>query len=235
MTERPILFSGPMVRAILAGKKTQTRRLVRPSPGLQRTWLDERGIDSVQSGQMATAWANAQSVYGWSMIHPTAGDGSPLGFITSPYGGPGDRLWTKETFALSRVFDQSRPGELPVIERDVPVWYRAEDGEESWANRGRWRSSIHMPRWASRLTLDVEAVRVERLRAITEADAVAEGATCWSCGGPVDGTSESECHCYHTRAAARDSFAALWDSINSDRAPWSDNPWVWVVSFRRAE
>jgi hypothetical protein len=219
MTERPILFSGPMVRAILAGKKTQTRRLL---SGAMHTAVSTFELEHCGLWQQVVA-ASAQFPVSYGPQ------------VRCPYGGAGGRLWVRETFALPRALDSVRPRDLPISERWGPVWYRASDGDESWANRGRWRSSLHMPRWASRLTLDVEAVRVERLHAIPEADAVAEGATCWACGGPVDGTSESECHCYHTRAPARDSFAALWDSINSTRAPWADNPYVWVVSFRRAE
>jgi len=195
MTERPILFSGAMVRAILAGKKTQTRRLVSGALHTAVSTFEPENCGLWQ--QVVAASAQFPVSYG------------PL--VRCPYGGAGGRLWVREAFALPRALDSVRPGELPVIERDVPVWYRASDGEESLANRGRWRSSLHMPRWASRLTLDVEAVRVERLHAITEADAVGEG------------------------APARDSFAALWDSINSTRAPWADNPYVWVVSFRRSE
>ncbi len=178
MKERPILFSGEMVRAILEGRKTQTRRLAK---------------------------VNA--------------DGYPCDSLC-PYC-PGDRLWVRETWSCGKVFDRTPPGQIPTVERDIPVWYAAEDGEES-INRGRWRHSIHMPRWASRITLEVTGVRVERLQDISEADACAEGIMRASgvCGQTV-------------RPGPRDHFADLWDRINNDRASWASNPWVWVVEFRR--
>lgn len=186
MRERPILFSGAMVRAILNGRKNQTRRVVRP-------------------------------------------DGDPTdSALRCPYGAPGDRLWVRETWAVGRVFDRTRPAEIPTVERDVPVWWRADGFAEESDNRGRWRPSIHMPRWASRITLDIVSVRVERLQAITEADAFAEGVE----ANPYvmcDGTTDEA-----MSISARDNFRALWDSINGKRlgCSWGANPWVWVVEFR---
>src|SRR5690606_9887391 len=95
--------------------------------------------------------------------------------LPCPYGEPGDHLWVRETWAVGRVFDRTRPSEIPTVERDIPVWWRADDALEESVNRGRWRTSLHMPRWASRITLEVTEVRVQRLQEITEEDAIAEG------------------------------------------------------------
>lgn len=205
MRERPILFSGPMVRAILDGRKTQTRRIV---TGDQTRLVVMRGT---------VFWEG----YG------DGGTGSRDRIVRCPYGAPGDRLWVRETHAQFSV--GNRTGFAPQC-----VAYRATcdaDGSFDYVNNGdeimrlkvtKWTPAIHMPRWASRITLEVTGVRVERLQAISEEDARAEGvdlsdplvATCWG---------------------AIERFSFLWDGINGTRAPWSSNPWVWVVEFRRVE
>lgn len=182
MTERPILFSGPMVRAILEGRKTQTRRVVKLPRGivsLYRPFPNEpqnvQGVD--QDG-----------LIGWYAV-PSA----------CPYGVPGDRLWVRESFARS---DFGKNGYL----------YRA-DGELKVIS---WSPSIHLPRAACRLVLEVTDVRVQRLQEISDADARAEGC-------------ETNVVCPDVRA----NYRAVWDSLNAKRAPWTSNPWVWVVEFRR--
>ena len=219
VAERPILFSAEMVRAILAGWKTQTRRVV-----------------SCLDASHATAWRFHDGLW-----HPCADQLSrgildPVGpGIRCPYGAPGDRLWVREAWAISRIWDQSRPSEMPLDDSDrIPTWWRADGvSEESWANRGRWRQSIHMPRWASRITLEITDVRVQRLQDISEEDALAEGTPCWVCGRTIDGLSENDCECFHSRRAVG-SYQALWDSINGKRpgCSWADNPWVWIIHFR---
>lgn len=197
MKERPILFSAPMVRAILDGRKTQTRRVVRGQVGA----LD-RGQPTIVGGPAC------------------------------PYGAPGDRLWVRETWAAidergEAVSRRTRHVDQNCGDRLV---YRADDRVLT----EQWRSPLFMPRWASRITLEVTTVRVERLQAITEEDACAEGVTQtdgrWWDGAPhaVKGTPRA-------LPTAREAFADLWDAINGKRAPWSSNPWVWVVSFRRVE
>lgn len=190
MTDQPILFSAPMVRAILSGAKTQTRRVLKPQPqedlGL---WLAERDMK-------AARWA------------------------------PGDRLWVREGFALVGATD---PGFL---------LYRASGYEAECDRHGfdkpypsetvvRWRSSIHMPRWASRITLAVEAVRVERLHEISEADAVAEG-----CGVFTSQTAIHHSFSPDDKNLFVPSFRELWASIHGPDA-WNSNPWVSVTTFRR--
>lgn len=164
MKAHPILFSGPMVRAILDGRKTQTRRPINPQP-------------EAESG--GWRWAGRRGVARWSGDNPPAACALHHGLLPEcPYGEAGNTLWVKERFALGRAVDDKSPAELS---RSLAacVWYEADvaedSNEESWANRGRWRASIHMPRWASRLSLAIESVRVERLFAISQSDAQSEG------------------------------------------------------------
>ncbi len=191
MSDRPILFSAPMVRAILDGRKTQTRRPVRwrgVQPGLN---LSFTGLTAVQAFPGA-----------WELESPTRTSHEHRSEPTRcPYGQPGDRLWVRETWAYG-------------------------------IHALGWRPSIHMPRSASRITLINVGVRVERLMRISDADAQAEGTPCYVCGGPLDGTSEADCHCFHAKARASD-YRYLWEAINGPGS-WDANPFVWVVEFRRA-
>lgn len=225
MAERPVLFSAPMVRAILAGTKTQTRRLVQASPGLQRTWLTADKIAMVPHGEMIKG--------GWQMHHPLAGQksygivvdhDSPFGWVKCPYGQPGDWLWVRETWGFDPTvrYDFKQWGRTDLSGRDLTeaIRFAASHTRDSVP---KWRPSIHMPRWASRITLEITGVRVERLKDITATEALAEGVDPYECpSGPA-----SPC--------AKSAFAELWEKINADRAPWSSNPWVWVIAFRRLE
>jgi hypothetical protein len=242
MTERPILFSAPMVRAILAGQKTQTRRVVKPQPG----WitLNKKGF---AAGRLAE---DVPSVIVWSQPES---EGSPSKQIACPYGQPGDRLWVREAFSG----DHSQEANPPALwSRSTPFWYWADGNPE----RGDWtkpRPSIHMPRWASRIALEITGVRVERLQAISEVDATAEGAKAKPFPGPwwqgyrrMDdgelmhqqsvGTEPPdwmvEPHpmgsTKHLDLSAVDGFRSLWLSING-AGSWESDPWVWVVAFKR--
>lgn len=249
MTERPIIFSGAMVRAILAGTKTQTRRLVQPMGGRQREWLTLEEIGRVPHGKMTGG--------GWQMHHYHAGTrfrgvdiehDSPLGWIRSPFGEPGDRLWVKETW-----YDDDGLREPDDHSADL-IEYRADHDCRAWEagcpcrddnGRSTWRPSIHMPRWASRLTLEVTGVRVERLQDISAEDAIAEGLSklskdggqTWKYGIPDrDGLPGGDDDGMHWRDWSQDprmAFATAWSAINGKRASWTSNPWVWVVGFRR--
>jgi hypothetical protein len=231
MTERPILFSAPMVRAILTGQKTQTRRIVNPQPERVREHMDGRI-------RVPDGW-RWRECYG-------ADDGG--GFAEElaancRYGNVGDRLWVKETWRTSVCCDDKAPSvlETPGNGFGWPVWYAADGGAVTWrgakeggpgfVNPGKTRVSIHMPRWASRITLAITSVRAEGLHDIGEADAKAEGAACRIApGGDLAGAFAGLGGDVNYRAHFRD----LWDSINGERAPWASNPWVWAVTFEVA-
>jgi len=195
MKERPILFSGAMIRAILAGQKTQTRRAAKP------------------------------------VKHPDLGNPYDPGALVSelqhvigracPYGKPGDRLWVRETWSTHACFDHLPPGECP---KSIHYW---ADGE---IKTGKRRPSIHMPRWASRILLEIVSVRVERLQSISEADAEAEGCAAEPCDHKRQSCEDAGC-CGPTAVGA---YRCLWDSINGEGS-WAANPWVWVVEFKRIE
>jgi len=178
MADRPILFSAPMVRALLAGTKTQTRRVVKDT-GLYAIDAAIHGPETAARELLALA-------------------------SRCPYGQPGHKLWVRETH----------------MDLGACYLYRADPGAETEralvAPGQRWKPAIHMPRAASRITLEVTGVRVERVASISESDAIAEGIDV------TDGEQPSV------------TFARLWDSINGQRAPWQSNPWVWVVAFRLA-
>lgn len=210
MTEHPILFTGEMVRAILDGRKTMTRRVVKLAG------IDFRGC----GGDKGTDW-NDPSSWGfededgneWALAaHPLVDH-----VIPCPHGVPGDTLWVRESF--SAWFQCIHWYNYKGIRDDLAasnVFYRAThhypDDDQKWV------PSIFMPRWASRITLEITGVRVERVQEISEADAIAEGMTMI---GPAALTN-------------RTSFARLWDTINAKRGyGWDVNPWVWVVEFRR--
>lgn len=205
MAERPILFSGAMVRAILAGTKTQTRRALKPQP--PETTSQVSTWHHPDPRPHFYAWTD--NGYGQSEI----ADGAWC--KPCPYGEPGDRLWVRETWGYNPDF----PG-LPGL-----ACYRADAGHEY--DGIRWRPSIHMPRAASRITLEVTGVRVERLQSITNRDALAEGIVATHGGyGLPDG---SHFHC----EAPSISYLSLFESINGPGSVEAD-PWVWVIEFKRA-
>ncbi|MDE2104927.1 MAG: hypothetical protein KGL39_47255 [Patescibacteria group bacterium] len=194
MKERPILFSAPMVRAILEGRKTQTRRVVKTK---HLKWLDEIGLNFLDGK--------------WNQ--------RPL-----PYGQTGDRLWVRETWFCNDYRVQKgpylKPDDFDVdSERETGGLVYLADGLPCWEGEEHeitWKPSIHMPRWASRITLEVTGVRVERLQDISDIDAMAEGAT-----------QIGDCE-----GAFVAGFKRIWESINSPSS-WAANPWVWVIEFRR--
>lgn len=202
MKERPILFSAPMVRAILAGQKTQTRRAAKPvrHPDLGNTY-DPGALVLEHEPQHVIDRA-------------------------CPYGQPGDRLWVRETW-------QHANSPHGPYEPGCTCFYRADywddphgmDGEKSPEGKYRtWIPSIHMPRAASRINLEVMHVRVEKLQDISEADAIAEGAP--GGHGSIPG--------YPYAATSHEHYRHIWESING-RGSWEKNPWVWVVEFKRIE
>lgn len=244
--ERPILFSGEMVRAILNGRKTQTRRVVKPQPeyhvdaGIMETyprvcgpeWFEPVVIDrhgEEQPGEEVFGIYSEDGEYGCKCPYP-----------------PGTRLWVRETWLeldKEHWWDSSQPKEATYLtgehwgERKNGIAYRAStdtEGDDIRREYGyKWRPSIFMPRWASRITLEVTEVRVEKLNSISEEDARAEGiVTKWLQRGK-DGELSEWCDRYGNTAIKL--FRELWDSINGKKHPWESNPWVWAYTFKRTE
>ena len=232
MKERPILFSAQMIRAILDGRKTMTRRIVKPQPG--ERWCE-----------VGDVYLTKDSL--WPLINTAAPGGYQVSRLRCPYGQVGDRLWTRETW-WQRGEWLDKTGSYPDGPSDDPRDYKwsgwAPNGPEFVKNcvsyetpdadelqHGKWRKlpSIYMPRWASRINLEIASVRAERLQDISEDNARAEG---------VERDSEP---CDHVRQGCddigclgpgyRSGFGILWDQINGKRAPWSSNPLVWVIEF----
>jgi hypothetical protein len=218
MKERPILFSAPMVRAILAGTKTQTRRAVR---GLDIVGPDKDGIHDIRrQGKWAGAFALGETR-------------AALGCC--PYGVKGDRLWVRETFI------EVGPGNIGygITVKEPIARYRAEEPDLTVV--GGWRPSIFMPRKHSRITLEVTDIRVERLQDISYEDALAEGAmdaAAFCESGEIakvtSATGETaEDTARRLRWPQRD-YEAIWTRINGPGS-WDANPWVWAITFRRVE
>ena len=226
MKETPIPFTGPMVRAILEDRKTQTRRVIKPQP--------HESIDRLHNNELRKRFP-----------YPLEDDnGNPCGmgfqdadnrFWVCPYGQPGDRLWVKERFALHKDSDRLSPKNAPKDCR----FYFDEHGRQTGTNPriGRWRSSRFMPRWHSRIDLEITAVRVERVQDMEGApeDALAEGIHSIPHG--MNGTYY---HAFRTDPDPKnwscpvDAYRELWDSINAKRGyGWDVNPWVWVIEFKR--
>lgn len=247
--ERPILFSGPMVRAILDGSKTQTRRIVKPQPsfrypGTVRLVYGQHPMSpSGFVGTPAEGLVGGEDRMGW-LAEDWCGNvvgAAEADAFRCPYGEPGrDRLWVRETWRTEELPSGLDGIRFRADDAFVPIEDSPEAADrwgyahENGKHGTKWRPSIFMRRWASRLTLEVAGVRVERLHDISEEDARAEGV------GSIDIIGESVSH---PRAAwavaghvtAREHFAALWDEINGARASWASNPWVWVVGFKRIE
>lgn len=290
MKERPILFSGPMVRAIIEGQKTQTRRVVTPQ------W-DQQADVKEMSATTPEGWQTSGHSGRWWC----AGEANSDEVVRCPYGIPGDRLWVRETFwgkhdveygdygvlysnapcldvgkefhpgidycATPEAFNPPRGEEArgrPIVkhEKEEPgTWWLAPpdkwDGtDEDHSKNGSWvflpwpeaeytkHPSIHMPRWASRIDLEVTGIRVERIQDITEEDAKAEGVqipvTTEQCPPGMCRPLVNALTPYRPGPRGitqhnlyRAEFAFLWDSINGKRGfSWEKNPWVWVVSFK---
>ncbi|MBD9406245.1 hypothetical protein IB236_12930 [Acidovorax sp. ACV02] len=207
MREGPLPFKTPMVRATLSDIKLMTRRIVKVQP------------DAVHDGEPYwfiggyRVWA-----YRPAPAVPLRAGGSPM---PCPYGQRGDRLWVREAWRTVSAVDHLPPRELTPAHR---IWYEADAPHQP--GFGKLRPSMFMPRWVSRITLEITRVRVERLQDISDADCVAEGcgALPSAIGCPMtSGTGET---------IPRAMFRALWESINGPGS-WDANPWVWVVEFRR--
>lgn len=228
--DRPILFSGPMIPPILQGLKTQTRRVMNPQPDESFT------VDYLK---------NERRSYGWSWKRKEVYIDLAKAAAFSPYGKPGDRLWVRESWCpVSDPFVGACEAVGYAADKDFRVVPEGSFKEGwtvfNWEKPEIWkfRPSIHMPRWASRFTLEIMIVRVERLQEISEEDAKAEGVAALT----LDFTDkQKDLWCRRSRqidpkakvANYRGAFAVIWDEINGDRAPWDSNPWVWVIEFRK--
>ncbi len=186
MKARPIIFNGEMVRALLDGRKTQTRRVIKPQPQLI--------MDAEYEG-----YSMVPSIDGVNELHSKQ----------CPFGTPGDLLWVRESIRLTSVMENGEPIS------DQPVWYLADNEQSRYHHYYPYsRPAIHMPRWASRITLKITSVHAERMQDISFDDAVAEGINWLINEHPVE------------------TFSKLWDSIYADKGyGWDKNPWVWVIKF----
>lgn len=232
MPDKPIIFSAPMVRALLDGRKSQTRRVLKPQP---------------------EPWAEAVEVapykgYGRAgeLIQRTRDDSRQHGLGKAPYA-VGDRLWVRETLTSFGHYGDKPTAHYPADHTGVPHCGAAPgraDGRAYWQWKRNTLPSIHMPRWASRLTLLVTGVKVERLQEISEEDARAEGvrrigdnfpgATCFD-DGPnfytVELTGQGlSLDWSFNQPTARECFAGLWNHLHGDEA-WQANPWVVAITF----
>ena len=220
--ERPILFSAPMVRAILEGRKTVTRRAVKAS----KAHAD--GITLIDYGK---GWWPYNAFCDFSSDHE--GMEYP---IACPYGKPGDRLWVRETFIdLRGTGVEHRPNPDGPLQRYA---YAADCRPGSHSDEARkdfglkYKPSIHMPRAACRILLEITHVRVERLQDISEDQAEAEGVRLMRDGSDTWVSREGPGNLVTPWPTAKEAFSDLWNSINGPHA-WAANPWVWAVSFKR--
>lgn len=226
MKERPVIFNGEMVRAILDGRKTQTRRVmkVQPKPSETRPgdfWFSSKKLESmVHVSDFMPGNSPIADCHHFFQEH------------CCPFGQVGDRLWVREAFGMQvRRDGLGGTGEFRVYRASNPdaVKYTTACGKSVPV---KWTPSIHMPRRASRILLEITAVRVERLNSISEEDAKAEGVRV------VKVREDGERYCdylspeiNHYRRPS-DSFISLWESIYGEES-WQDSPWVWVIEFRR--
>jgi len=219
--ESPIIFSTPMVRAILEDKKTQTRRVIKPQPEAFQTEQGECiSFRKTKKADGASVHTSREKLLKYS-----------------PYK-IGHRLWVRENFIASSIYDAIKPSDLkehitigyPADESILPEWKEIE-------SLGKTRPSIFMPRWASRITLEVAGVRVERVQDISEGDSLSEGLEEVKDG---DGIQAGSWHGFRCGdfwdTSSRSCFADLWNLINAKRGfSWDANPWVWVVEFKRLQ
>lgn len=236
MRERGIIFNAEMVRAVLEGRKTQTRRIIKDCPTVQDGWYPDR-------------YNNSDEWTFWGARGSSDAGRCTLPFVKCPFGEVGDRLWVRETW----MPDAPRDGTWGDVEfygckgsplSMIPKRFRKPENcihRASWdgSEMVGWTPSIHMPRWASRITLEITGVRVERLQDISESDAVAEGIEPL----PLEPDMPQFYHEYfpigiknglRCNMSAAGSFSGLWEAIYGKES-WQANPWVWVIEFKRVE
>jgi hypothetical protein len=217
MKTHPIIFSGPMVRALLEGRKQMTRRIINPQPKKGCVYSYNEGCATHVAAYLPNP-----------LVKTEKGNCA----IKRPYGKPGDLLWVRETFCDKAIY-----AEINKLKKDR-VHYAADGKKTEW----RYFPSIHMPRWASRLTLEITDVRVERLQDISVEDAIAEGLKAITKDGTLvkygipdkdglPGTDDVGWEWFRWREDPCMAFAEIWESINGKGA-WAANSWVWVLVFK---
>jgi hypothetical protein len=211
--ERPILFNGEMVRAILDGRKTQTRRVIRPQPP---EWCRLADIEGPELYTPARVGASGEiepadrEVYG---VYDVDGEWGAV----FPYGRPWDRLWVREAFN-PHYGGYKKPAYRADWEKTPP--------DPDLVPEPKWKPSIHMPRWASRIDLEIIKIEIQRIQNIEEREVWAEGVKRPDWWDDLDPHIDPE-------TAAREKYARVWDKIYAKRGyTWSSNPWVWVITFR---
>jgi hypothetical protein len=250
--EHPILFSTPMVQAILDGRKTMTRRVI---DHIGNCWhykhrlgnweLSENPLQYNNEMGALWRWMGKKPIKegDWFWILQTDVDDNASFPLKCPYGKVGDHLWVRETWQYydwtengepiirylsdnEKVLIESRSIPDELIEKIGDIWEKLSAKENynihKRASDKSWRPPIFMPRWASRITLEITNIRVERLQEITEEDALKEG---------IKTGDSSMGHVF----TAKEHFKGLWDSINGKKYPWSSNPWVWCIEFKKLE
>ncbi|MES4685384.1 hypothetical protein ACSLV1_31915 [Pseudomonas aeruginosa] len=220
--ERPILFNDQMVRAILEGRKTVTRRVMKPQP-----------TPSKDGGHHWPCKVHQSMLHVERELQNGEGCWCGLAEAACPFGQPGERLWVREAWTIDLLAAYSTE---KGYDSEYELRYRTDDASREIhvapgepdpylalydSQRGDWRPSIHMPRWASRILLEITAVRIERLQDISDDQAIAEGIDTHPTGFYGNGC-----------ITAGGAFLELWESINGD-GKWAANPWVWVVEFKR--
>ncbi|HFT1542582.1 TPA: hypothetical protein ACH27N_001597 [Klebsiella quasipneumoniae subsp. similipneumoniae] len=241
MTERGMIFNAEMVRAILAGRKTQTRRIMKVQPSEAFTPMN-MALDTDYKARWYTPGVVDKDGYLQPASKEVFGVSNENEGYSCPFGAVGDRIWVRETARC-----EWQRGDFKDAAFETGVTYKADGEHQSFRSAEQhktfprrshaangdlaWHPSIHMPRWAIRILLEITDVRVERLNAISEEDARAEGIIdggCLNCGEP------EPCGCANPEPDATDAFAYLWQSIYGQEN-WNANPWVWVIEFKRVE
>lgn len=229
MREIPIIFSTPMVQALLAGRKTQTRRIIKDHPATVYNWGKDEGVDGLTHEFRQYHSEDDDRVHGpaWIILNE---DGDSEGILGQcRYGKPGDLLYVRESFHGSKCRNNG-----------THYYFRADNENIRGLEGHKWKPSIHMPKEAARIWLQVKGVRVERLQDISEADAVAEGIQSYTDEiserpryrdymADTSGYGDPE-HDFPSVGVAVTSFATLWEKINGEES-WKANPWLWVVEF----
>lgn len=227
--EHPLILSGPMVRAYLAGRKTQTRRSIKPQP------------EEVQAAYQAQ---DGSWIF-WYPDSPNLAERTKKlyksGGFKCPHGRPGDRLWVREKFAYGYRGENKENNYVVFFDggqkyRDGAYYSPQQEYSQDAFSHIKWKPSIHMPRWASRIILEITNIRVERVQAISEEDAIAEGVE-WLYPGHEGVYKDYLLRTLNGCVTAKESYMTLWESLyrRKPKLQWQANPWVFVIEFRKCQ